>query len=269
MKPAHLADERGSMTMVGTHGCITRRLALAGGAALMLALAACGGSSKPAAKPTSTKPTSTVAPTTTTVANPVADKATASSLGFVQADFPAGWVGSPHHSDPSDAEVSQKVASCAGASDPSKETADVNSPDFDMGNAEVSSEVTVAASRADFEQDVASLKNAKYATCVKTIFDTQLQADYAKQSPGVKVGPLTVTRFAVPAYGEASFGFRLSTKITGPTGISLRFYIDEVGYGTGRAEVTLTFTNQSAPFDPVLEQSLVAKAAAKLKTSAV
>lgn len=258
--------------MVGARSNSIRRLARVGGAALVLTLTACGGSSKPSASPTSTKPstkpTSTVAPTTTTLPDAAADKATATSLGFVQADLPAGWVGSPHHPDPSDAAVSQKVASCAGASDPSKQTADVSSLDFDKGNAEVSSEVTLAASRADFEQDVAALKNSKYATCVQTIFDTQLKADFAKQSPGVKVGSLTVTRFATPAYGEVSFGFRLSTTITGPTGTSLRLYIDEVGYGTGRAEVTLTFSDQGAPFDPVLERSLVAKAAAKLKTSA-
>jgi hypothetical protein len=235
----------------------------------MLTLAACGGSSKPAATATSTKPTSTVAPTTTSVANPVADKATAQSLGFVQADLPAGWVGTPHEVDPSDAEVSKKVASCTGASDPSKQTADVNSDDFENGNAELSSEVTMSASRADFEQDVAALKNSdKYTACVKTIFDAELKADFAKNSPGVKVGPLTVTRFTTPTYGEVSFGFALATTITGPTGTSLRYYIDEVGFGTGRAEVTLTFTNQSAPFDRALEQSLVAKAAAKLTTSA-
>jgi hypothetical protein len=247
-----------------------RMLTLAAGTAAVLTvtLTACGGSSKPSATAT-TATTSKSASTPTSVANPAADKATAESLGLVQADLPAGWVGTPSQNDAEDAQVNKKVADCTGASAPSKQTADVNSDDFDKGNAQVSSEVTFAASRADFEQDVAAVKNSdKYTTCVKTIFESQLKADFAKNSPGVDVGPLTVTRVSTPTYGEVSFGFTFSTTITGTTGEALRYYIDEIGYGKGRAEVQLTFTNQSARFDPALEKSLVANAAAKLKTSA-
>jgi hypothetical protein len=259
------------MNMVGTREGTRAPLAWVAGAALVLALAGCGSSSQPASVPsTSSKPSaSPTAPSTaTTMPDAAADKVTAQSLVLVQADLPAGWTGSAPSSDPQDTELSRKVAACAGASDPAKETADVSGLDFDKGHAEVSSEVALAPSRAAFEADLAALRSSKYETCVQSVFNTQLRADIAKQSPGVTLGDLTISRFATPTYGEVTVGFRLSATITGPTGSSIQLYIDEVGYGRGRSEVTLTFNDQGAPFDQVLERALVAKAAAKLKASA-
>jgi hypothetical protein len=232
-------------------------------ALLTVTLTACGGSSKPSVTPPA-KP----AATTTTTANPAADKTAAESLLLAQADLPAGWNGSPHTTDSSDDADNQKLASCAGASDPAKQTADVNSDDFDKGNAEVSSEVTFAPSHTAFEQDLRALRSSKYETCAKSLFDTLLQAEMTKNSPGVTVSNVTLSPLGAPTYGEGSVGLRVGLKLTGPTGQAVRFYVDEIQFGAGRAEVSLTFSSQDAPFDQALEKSLIAKAGSKLKTTA-
>ncbi len=238
-----------------------------GAAALVMALAACGSSSKPSAGPTATK-SSKAAATTTTVANAAADKTAANALLLVQTDLPEGWIGSQSNSDPSDAADNQKLAACVGATDPAKQTVDVSGSDFDKGNAEVSSEVAFAPNRDAFVQDLRALRSSKFESCVKTLFDTQLQAEMAKDSPGVNVSDLTLTSLSTPTYGEGSVGLRLSVKVTGPTGPTIQLYVDEIEFGQGRAEVSLTFSDQGAPFDTLLERMLVGKAVAKLKTSA-
>ena len=200
------------------------------------------------------------------MANPTADKAAAQSLGFVAADFPAGWVATPHQRDPSDAALNRKLAACAGASDPSKQSVDLNSPDFDKGNAEVSSEVAFAPTRAAYDQDIKALQSGKYESCINQLFATELQAQLTKSSPGVKLGPLTLSRFATRTYGDVTVALRLATSLTGPTGTSIRLSIDLIEYGQNRSEVSLTFSNQGAPFDPVVERLLVGRAVDKLKT---
>jgi hypothetical protein len=229
------------------------KLLRVGGVVLLLALAACGSSKS--------------ASTATTAANPVADRATAGSLTLVQADFPTGWTGTTHQTDPSDAAITKRLATCAGATGPATRTADVNGDDFGQGNAQVSSEVTIEATRADFVIDAAALRSSKYESCLKDLFSTELQKQLTKSSPGVTVSGLAISKTPTPTYGEVTVAVHVTVTVTGPTGKTIKVYSDNVSYGKGRTEVDLTFTNTGAPFDAAVEHSLVTKAAAKLKAA--
>jgi hypothetical protein len=209
-------------------------------------------------------------PTTTTAKpNPAADQARAESLVLTAADLPTGWVAKPHVKDPSDKAENQKLAQCVGALNPNAQTADVDGDDFDMGSNEISSEVTVADTRAHFLSDSNALKSAKLISCTQTIFSEDLPKTLAKSDPGVTIHDLKLSRLSSPTYGEITVGLRASLTLTGPTGTSVQLVIDEFEFGAGRDEVTVTFDGQGAAVDPSLERSIVQKAAAKLgKTSA-
>ena len=219
---------------------------------LATALAGCGGSSKAKSAPT-------------TVPSPAKDRATAESLVLHQTDFPSGWAGKPHQSDASDARIAKQLSTCVGASDPSTQTAKVDRPDVDKGGAEVSTSAAFAASAAAFAKDSAALRSAKYTSCLKTLFATELQAQISKSTPGVTISNLNLQKVSTPTYGDVTVELRLSMTITGGAQTA-KLYIDDISYGKDRAEVDLTFSNTGAPFDATLEKSLVEKAVAKLKT---
>src|SRR5580692_3028620 len=79
----------------------------------------------------------------TTSINPAADRATAKAINLKASDLP-GWKQSPDTTSSSDDATSSRLAACAGAQNPSKvDVVDVSSPNFDQGQTEVSSDVTM------------------------------------------------------------------------------------------------------------------------------
>lgn len=243
---------------------------------MLTALAACSGSSKKFSDPSTssksssstTSSTSTASSTTTpaTVPDDAADRAVAESLLLVQSDFPTGWTANVAEDDPQDAVTAKKLADCAGASDPAKATAAVDSPNFDQGDAEVSVSVSVAPTRADFEKDVAALKGPKYIACLTDLFGDELETEIQKDAPGATIDDVNLVRASMPAVGDVSTAMK-GTVTVSVNGRTLMMYLSDYSYGEGRSEVDLTFFNIGAPFDPALEQSLLAKAIAKLKAA--
>lgn len=220
---------------------------------LMFALSACGGGKKDSTP-------------STTAPDPAANKAAARSLLLFQSDLPAGWKATPHEDDPGDAVVQKKLADCAGASDPSRAIANLDSPDFDLGDAEVSSSVDVVATLADFEKDVAALKSSKYVACVKQLFGTELERQIRQEAPDATFDDVSLARVASPTYGDVTVVLKGTVTLT-VKGQAVVFYLSDYAYGRGRTEVDLNFFNIGRPFEPALEQSLLAKAVAKLKVA--
>jgi hypothetical protein len=245
----------------------------AGGVVLLAALAACGGSSKKGSEAsTSSKPavsTTSSSSTTTlsTVPDAEADKAVAESLLLVESDLPPGWVGhTPEPDDPDSAALDKQFSECAGASDPTHSTADVDGDDFDNGDAEVGSTASVTPTRAAFEQDMAALRSPKFASCSKELFSGALERQLQKDSPDATVDALDITPLTVPTYGEITVGLRMKIVAT-VTGKTVTLYMDNVAYGRDRIEVTLVFTNVGTPFDAELEQTIIKTAGEKLKAA--
>lgn len=239
---------------------------------LTLVLTACGSGKKDSSSTTSSKSDSSTttsgssSTTSTTAPDAAAEEAAARALLLVQADLPAGWKPTPHEDDPNDAVLEKKLADCTGASDPSRAIANVNSPDFDLGDAEVSSSVDIAATQANFDKDVAALKSSKYATCVQQLFRSELQRQILQEAPDATVDDVSLARVASPTYGDVTVAFKGTVTFT-VKHQTVVLYLSDYAYGQGRREVDLSFFNVGRPFDPALEQSLLAKSVAKLKTA--
>jgi len=241
------------------------------GAALVVAAllaGGCGGGSK---KPAASATSSSVIATTTTVSPPAttatqaADQAHAAALVLQQSDLPAGWSATPHQKTPTEDTDSQQLAACVGAPDPATAyTTNLDGPDLDMGDAAVSSSVDFVRTPALAQADLAALRGAKFAPCVKTFATASLQREI-QTSAGTTLEGVTLDPLAVASIGDASLAIRLigSLRVQAQT---VAVYVDLVFVLKGRAEVTASFTRSAQPFDAVLERSLVAKLGDKLRT---
>jgi len=132
-----------------------------------------------------------------------------------------------------------------------------------MGNAEVSSQAQLVRTVEDFNADVAAVRGPKYAPCVRS----GLTKFLPRQLPaGASLQSVAVVRLPVARYGEFSTGFRATIKLL-LQGQPASVYQDAVLLGKGRVELTASFSNLGRPFDPALEQALVAKLSARLEAA--
>jgi hypothetical protein len=235
------------------------RRSLAVLAVAALALVGCGKKTSTSATGGPSRPTATSA-----VVNVAADQAKARTLLLASSDFPTGWKATPHQRDPSEKAFDDELAACVGRPSPATyTTADIDSPDFSMGNAEAISSAALVRTVEDFKADVAAASGPKYASCVKhglaKLFPGQLPAGSSLQSVAVEPVP-------VASYGEFSKGFRATTTVK-VQGQSVNTYDDEVLLGKGRIELSASFSNSGRPFDPALKQALLAKLAARLEAA--
>ena len=216
---------------------------------LAVALAACGGDKKPA----SSGSTDTAA----------ADRAKAEKLVLVQADFPAGWAGTP--AEPDTAEDDQQAAAlaeCAGAVDPAvAESATVTGRDFAKDTAEVSSEVTYVKTTAQAQQDLAAITGTKLETCVKDSAGDLLQKEL--EGSGATLEKFDFERIEADKIGDATQAFRMIATVSAG-GQRLSIFIDLIFILKGRAEISLSFSEVGKPFDAALQKSLLAKMGTKL-----
>lgn len=228
-----------------------------------LVLTACGGGDEtPSA---ATDSTTTEAPATTTAAVDVAvDKAEARKLLLRSSDLPAGWKAAPTQRDSVDKALDDQVAACAGRPRPaSRITARADSQTFTMDYAEAGSQAELVRTVEDFKADVAATKGPKYAPCVRRALIKFLPQQLP---PGASVQSVVVERLPVAHYGEFSAGFRATVKLL-VQGQPARVYQDAVLLGKGRVELSAGFSNVQEPFDPALEQELVAKLASRLEAA--
>ena len=194
-------------------------------------------------------------PSTSASINPAVDRATAKSINLTAADLP-GWKQTPNVSTSSDQALSSRLAACAGAKNPANvDVANVNSPYFDKGETEVSSNVTMVRTHADGLADLEALKSSKLDTCVQQIAVPALN----KALPsGATVTNLQVSTFQPAGAPHDSFGLRLQITVAVPQQGSVSISADDVGFLAGRAEVELD-VDQTGGGSPssALEQELL------------
>ncbi len=227
------------------------------------AVPACGGDQK--APPATGTPatTSTTPVKSTTPVNVAADKAKARTLLLRPSDLPATWKAMPAQRTSED--KTDELAACLGRPSPATyTTADIDSPDFSLGNAEASSRAELVRTVEDFRADVAAASGPKFIPCVKSTatasFRRQLQAQ------GVSLQSLSVERLQVARYGQFSMGLRMTMKVMAQ-GQHAIIYIDSILLGKERIELSTSFSKVDRPFDPALESALLAKLGGRLEAA--
>ena len=232
---------------------------------LALILAACGGGGSKSSTTTSAPTTATSAPSSTSAGSDATATARAQKLVLAQADFPAGWTGTPAAADtPEDKATNQEFATCAGLSGESAQTADVKGDDFSNGSpaTQVGSEAQIIKDESTYKKDVDALKGGKFRSCLQDFLTKQL----AKATGGAAPANIQITPLSTDTFGDVTIGFRMSAGLT-VQGQTVTVVIDAVAMGKNKAEITGTFSNLAQPFDQTLEKSLIAKLGAKLNAN--
>ena len=198
--------------------------------------------------PTVPSTVGTVAPDAT------ADRATARAINLRPGDLP-GWSAAANTTSNSDRAMSAQMAKCAGGGDPALvDVVDETSPNFDQGEAEVSSDVTMVRTKADGQNDLRALQSPKLQSCIQQVavpyLKTQLPA-------GATIDQISFTRLAAPPGIPDSFGFRLGVEVTAPGQPPVSVTSDQLGVLVGRAEIELDDTVNGGTPDRPLEQHLI------------
>jgi hypothetical protein len=174
-------------------------------------------------------------------------RAEAAKINLVGSDL-SGWTQSPNVNSSSDDAASNQLALCSGAQDPPKiDVVDVNSPYFDHGSAEVTSDVTVVRDRSDALQDLAGMKGEKLLPCLQKTLVPYLKTQLPEgtTASGFKIGVLAPSW--LPPY---SFGYRvtgaISAKAASGATVTEELVSDEYGFLVGDTEVGLS----SSQFSP-------------------
>jgi len=220
------------------------------------AVPACGGEDTPPATgtPATASPTSV---TSTTPVNVAADKAKARTLLLKPSDLPATWKATPYQRTNEDKAADEALAACLGRPSPATyTTADIDSPDFTLGNAEASSQAQIVRTTEDFKADVAAAGGPKFLPCAKSILTQAVRSQL--QAQGASLRSVSVEPLRVPRYGQFSMGTRTTVKymVQGQPGSTL---IDTILLGKDRIELSITLSNADGLFDPALASALVAK----------
>ncbi|MEW6474034.1 MAG: hypothetical protein AB1679_17420 [Actinomycetota bacterium] len=168
--------------------------------------AGCSDSEEPSGETAeSTTTSATAAPTTQTSAPPsAADEARVRTVLLKAGDLPPRWVGSGEISPPTDDDpaAEQLAAECFGLpqAELDKLTADLESPTFTFGEAEISSNAYTAAAQPIVDQYQAAL--VKDGTrCLGRLFTEEFTKDLPQ---GVTLGPPDIRRTGPAAGGNGS-----------------------------------------------------------------
>ena len=219
-------------------------------------LAGCGGSSKHDSGPTATASKHSIA----SPQSP-APKALLEQIVLQPGDL-YGWARTPYQDDPSDNQDELALVHCAGARNTdSDKVAEVNSTDFSLDQATISSNATSYRSQADVDSDIALLHNPKFATCFQSLAKDQL----SKSLPaGTKIQSVKVSVKPGHGAGPANLAGTASAVIAVAVGErSLTIYVD-VAFITGpmiEAEVDAENVGSSVP--AALRSKLVQAVAAR------
>ncbi len=195
--------------------------------------------------------------TTTVSINLPADRASAEAINLTAADLP-GWQESPNPPDTADASLGSQLSSCVGGPDENNiDVVDVTSSNFTKGSVELSSDVTMIRSHADAVADVGSVKSPELQACVEKI----LKPTLAKDLPiGATITELQANTFKPSESLPDGLGLRLTmtleATVSGVTR-SVPFYISQIGFVVGRAEVTLLENEMGQLANVPLEASLL------------
>jgi hypothetical protein len=231
-----------------------RRVAISGAAGIpVLLAAACGGGSGA----TASRSDETTSTTAAVAVNTAADRVTAEHINLTATDLP-GWEESPNPPDASMNAMGARLAACTGAPNESKiDVVDVTSSNFDQGQVEISSDVTMVRTHSDGVADVQAINSPKLTSCVNRI---ALPAIRNELPSGVTLKTLQTSRFDPPGQAPGSVGLRLAGTMTGTqngASMTLPFRIDAVNFVVGRAEVSLEVAQFGQPGAVAPERGLV------------
>jgi hypothetical protein len=183
------------------------------------------------------------------------------TLVVQRADLSADWSAAP--ADNSSDDSSAELAKCIGVRDTTPDQIDsVDSPDFTLQGAQISSNATTYRSQSDIDTDVALIKNPKTQACFQTIARQQLAGDPGSgvviKSLSLKIQPHTA---AMPAnmVGELSVTAQATSD-----GKPVTVYIDTYLI-TGRLiEAEVDFTSSGAAIPAAYKLALASRVAARV-----
>ena len=192
---------------------------------------------------------------TTTAVSPKLDRATASAINLTATDLP-GWKQTPNTSSSADQAMASRLATCAGAKDPSLvDVVDVQSPNYDQGQTEVSSDVTMVRTHADGVADLEALRGSKLDACVQQIAVPELKNGLPT---GATLSDLQVDAIQPAGLPQDSFGLRLDASVAIPQEGTVSVSSDVIGFLSGRAEIELQASQvQGGAPSQTLEQRLL------------
>ena len=189
-----------------------------------------------------------------------ADPARARDLVVHLGDLPAGSVGRPHRVSPEDERVERELRTCLGAGPPPVRTADVSSDDYQVGQAQVTSRVTMTATVEEATREHAVASGPQFARCLTQVY----RPSYERSAPGARVQELKVDPIPMEALADGLAGHRLTATVT-TSGGSFTHYADLFLLRAGRAEVSVNFVSTGAPVPTEAERSVLTKIARRAR----
>ncbi|HVA04629.1 MAG TPA: hypothetical protein VMU64_12900 [Acidimicrobiales bacterium] len=133
--------------------------------------------------------------------------------------------------------MASRLATCAGAKDPNVvDVVDVQSPNFDQGQTEVSSDVTMVKAHADGVSDLETLQGSKLDACVQEIAVPELKSELPT---GATLSNLQINAIHPTGVPKDSFALRLGATVAIAQEGSVSISSDEIGFLSGRAEIEL------------------------------
>lgn len=191
------------------------------------------------------------------------DAASARTVVLQQADMPSGWRGVPHSEDDAERARAAAISACLGRPDPvTYRSAIVYSPDFSLGQTQVSAIATVLNTLEDAKADLDAIRGPKYGDCVAASFRDELQP----QAPTAQIQNLASAPLPVQSYGDGSVGLRLTADLVYPDHTD-HLVADLVYMSKNRTTVSATFFSFGQPFNPTLEESLVSRIGNRIATA--
>jgi hypothetical protein len=229
-------------------------IAVGTGIVASLLVAGCGSSSTPTRS--SSPAASPATASNSTASNSAASNSAASSAGSAElsaivlqpSDLPAAWTAAPHQADPGDATDQAALVACVGGTntDPDK-TAEVDSSDFSLDDASISSNATSYKSQSDLDADTALIHSPKISTCYQQLVKTEAGSSLPAGSTITAVN-LTIT--PGPGGGPSNVVGTGTGSITVSSGGATVTIYDSVAFITGpllEAEVDFDSPNQPVP----------------------
>jgi hypothetical protein len=158
---------------------------------------------------------------------------------------------------------------------PSKDVPDLTCPDssraaeqhwylplFSKENALAGSNAQIVETAEDFAADFAIVAARRMCHA----WSAGLRKLLPMQLPDASLRSLATKPLRVANYGEFSMGWRTTATLV-IQGQSVIIYLDNIGLGKGRIELTATFSNLDRPFDLTLRRALVAVLGARLEAA--
>lgn len=219
-------------------------------------LAGCGGSAKQDPGPTATASKHGIA-----APQSPAPKSLLAQI-VVQASELPGWTATPYQDNPSDNQGQADLLRCAGARNTDGDkVADINSADFSLDQATISSDATSYHSQASVDSDTALLRNPKFASCYESQAKQQIGASLPAGTT-IRSAKVTITPGA--GTGPSNVAGTATGVITVATaGGSLTVYVD-VAFITGPLiEAEVDAENVGSPVPATLRAKLVQAVAAR------